>query len=141
MKPQRQAELCRVSKAGAQIQQMHTASSRSVLRSAPRRKPLRGEWERQDWCSTGGGFLTRGQNWALGQRTHRKEHGEKQQPICHHSLQNHCLSGTISSSPCHSSRKVSSHRALSKWERGSILTSALGLGSPTVPASHTPPAH
>ena len=61
--------------------------------------------------------------------------------ICHHSLQNHCLSGITSSSPCRSSRKVPSDRALSKWETGSILTSALGLGSPTVPASHTPPAH
>lgn len=123
-------------------QQMHTMSSRSVLRSVFHTKSSGGEGEMQDQCSTGGGFLTQRHNWGLGPRTHRKDYREK--PVLKAIFTTpHKITAWVeqSSFPCHSLQKVPSHRALSKGETGSILTSVLGLGSPTVPASHTPPAH
>lgn len=120
-------------------QEMHITSSGSVIKLVSCRKSPGGEWEMQAWWSTGGGCFNSEQR----PRTYRKDYREKPvlKATCHHNLQNHCLSRTISSFPCQSLQKVPSHRALSKGETGIILTSALGLGSPTVPASRTPPAH
>lgn len=139
-KPQRQAELCQGRKTVAQPEQIHTTRSKTVLMSTACRKPLSGG---HDGCSTGEAFFNSRTELGTGVHTQERQWRETAvfMAIYHHSLKKHCIGGTIPSSLCHSSSKIPSRRALNTREIGSTLTSALGSGSPTVPASRTPPAH